>query len=569
MNGEIYKLVDAVEVVLTNPISVFFIALLSTLLNLKFLKKVPAKMKREGKKEGILFGVINGIILGLVYPFVDALLPIWFLLLVPLIMVLELAAISEDTTKFYQKLYVKCVFDFSCIYWIIANILGMITVKYLTYAIVLSFTMLMTGVWSYYLTYSKRFHFGKYKMILHERASEKVFFRNIIICSVFLVFFTWNFKIFSLGESVEPAVRRMLCGEMLIKIGFIWWSSRVLFELVSNQIEYLKNEIYTENILDKERAFRNTIMRKGIFCLNLDITRDEFKEGTEWLNPNTWEPGVAVSKVLAGLVETCIHPEDYGEFVHTNNRTVVRERVETAPYYSHQIRVSPKGLLHIFSLGDILTKRYQETDKEWIWLKFDYIYTKDALSGDIYTYIAVFDVDLQVEQGEKLKQSASTDFLTGVLNRAAMERRIEEKLLQKVNAGTFFIIDVDNFKSVNDILGHPVGDQVLRQIATILTELFRKDDLVGRLGGDEFCVFMLDTVDPQAIASKAERLIERCRLEYKGEDGQVIKVSVSVGIASSQKDINEYSRLYRCADVALYETKRTGKDSYTIYREGM
>ena len=310
-------------------------------------------------------------------------------------------------------------------------------------------------------------------------------------------------------------------------------------------------------------------MRKGIFCLNLDITRDEFKEGAEWLNPDTWKPGVAVTKVFEGLMETCIHPEDYGEFAHTNNKTVIRERVDTAPYYSHQVRVSPKGLLYNFDLGDILSARYQETDKEWIWLKFDYIYTKDAMSGDIYTYIAVFDVDLQVEQGEKLKQSASIDFLTGVLNRAAMEKRIEEKLLQKVNAGTFFIIDVDNFKSVNDILGHPVGDQVLRQISSILTELFRKDDLVGRLGGDEFCVFMLDTVDPKAIASKAEKLIERCRLEFKGEQGEAIKVSVSVGIASSQKDINEYSKLYRCADLALYETKRMGKDSYTIYREGM
>ena len=99
MNEEIYKLVDAIEVVLTNPISVFFIALVSTLLNFEFLKKVPAKMKTEGKKERILFGVINGIILGLVCPFVDVLSPIWFMLLTPLILVLELAAISEDTAN--------------------------------------------------------------------------------------------------------------------------------------------------------------------------------------------------------------------------------------------------------------------------------------------------------------------------------------------------------------------------------------------------------------------------------------------------------------------------------------
>ena len=148
----------------------------------------------------------------------------------------------------------------------------------------------------------------------------------------------------------------------------------------------------------------------------------------------------------------------------------------------------------------------------------DYIYTRDSLTGDVYAYIAVFDVDLQVEQGEKLKQSASTDFLTGVLNRAAIEKRIEEKLMKNAYAGTFFIIDVDNFKSVNDILGHPIGDKLLKQIASTLSDLFRKDDLVGRLGGDEFCAFMNDIIDPDVVEAKAEQLNEKCRLEVTGEN---------------------------------------------------
>ncbi|MBR5596403.1 MAG: GGDEF domain-containing protein [Lachnospiraceae bacterium] len=569
MNGELFRLVDAIEILLTNPISIFFIAIVTTVLNFEFLKKVPTKMKQEGIKEILIFGVLNGMFLVLVNPFIDTISPIYILVITPMILVIELAFVSEDTFMCYKNLYAKSVFNFGCMYWIITNILGFFSVKFLTYEIVFSITMIIAGIWSYYLTRSKRFHFGKYKMILHEKAAEKLFFRNIIICILFLVFFTWNFKIFSLSEILEPEIRRMLCGEMLLKIGFVWWSSRVLYEMVANQIEYVKNETYTENILDKERAFRNTIMRKGIFSLDLDITRDEFKEGIEWLNSDTWESGVAVKKVITGLLETCVHPEDYEEFAHTNDASVIRERVDSAPYYSHQIRVSPQGMLYNFSLGEALTKRYQETDKEWVWLKFDYIYTRDAMSGDIYAYVAVFDIDLQVEQGEILKQNATTDFLTGVLNRATMEKRIEEKLQQKLYAGTFFIIDVDNFKSVNDILGHPVGDQLLKQISSILTELFRKDDLVGRLGGDEFCVFMLDTVDPEAIASKAEKLVQSCRIECKGEQGESVQVSISVGIASCQKEISDYNKLYRCADLALYETKKMGKDSYTIYRKGM
>ena len=569
MNGELYNFLDAVETLFSNPISIFFITALSTILNFEFLKKIPTKIKNYGKKEGALFALINGVVLGLASPFMDKLSPIWFLLLAPLMLVGELYFISEDTSRCYKQLYIKSVFNFSCIYWMITNIIGIITERFLTHKIVTSLAVLVAGFWSYYLIYSKRFHFGKYRMLLHERAGEKLFFRNIIVCSVFLVFLTWNFRIFSLAEVLDPSIRIMLCSEMLFKIGFVWWSSRVLFEMVTNQIEYVKNEVYTENILDKERAFRNTIMRKGIISLNVDITRDEFKVGTEYLSGDIWGLGVAATKVFAGLVENCIHPEDEEEFVHTNDPKVIRERVHTTPYYSHQIRVSPKGMLRVFSLDEELTRRYQETDKEWVWLKLDYIFTKNSLSGDVFSFIAIFDVDMQVEQGEKLKQSASTDFLTGALNRAAIEKLIEKRIKEKTNAGTFFIIDVDNFKSVNDCLGHPCGDQLLKQISSILTDLFRKDDLIGRLGGDEFCAFMMDTTDPEAIASKAQKLVERCRIECKGEDGNVVKVSVSVGIASCQKDIDEYSKLYKCADLALYETKRMGKDSYTIYREGM
>ena len=110
---------------------------------------------------------------------------------------------------------------------------------------------------------------------------------------------------------------------------------------------------------------------------------------------------------------------------------------------------------------------------------------------------------------------------------------------------------------------------MLKQIAGTLTEVFRKNDLVGRLGGDEFCVFMKDVTDPEAIKTKAEMVNDKCRIECYDESGQCVKVSVSIGAASINPQISGYSELYKCADLALYETKRKGKDTYTIYSEGM
>ena len=569
MNGELIKLQDALELMLTHRISFFLIAGLATILNFEFLKKVPLKIKNNVTKLVVLFGVLNGLFVALICGFLNRISPIWVFLVFPCLLISELAAISEDSERSYFRIWLKCVFNFSCVYWGITNILGMFATGLLTKGVVCSVTLLGVSIWTYRLSKSTSFSMSSYRTIIHEKVAGKLFFRYFTICSAFLVFFTFNFKVFDLKEQMDMYTLRMFCCEMFLKVAFIWWSSRLLFVMITNQLSYVKNETYTENILVKERNFRNTIMRKGICSFNIDITRDEIKEGAEWLNSQKWGSNVTYQELINGMIGDFVHPEDEEEFLHTNNTEVIRGRVDSAPYYSHQIRVSPQGMLENFSLGEELSNRYKNTEKEFVWLKLDYIYTRDSLTGDVYAYIAVFDVDLQVEQGEKLKQSASTDFLTGVLNRSAMEKRIEEKLTKNIDAGTFFIIDVDNFKSVNDILGHPVGDKLLKQIASTLSELFRKDDLVGRLGGDEFCVFMNNIIEQELVEAKAEQLNEKCRLEVTGENGEVVKVSVSIGIASSQKDRENYSELYRCADLALYETKRKGKDTYTIYSKGM
>lgn len=569
MNKEVITLIEALEVLLTNRISFFFIATLATVFQFDFLKKIPLKLKASASKWIWGFGILNGFFVALLCGFINRVAPLWSMIIFPLLLVVELMVMSGDSLRSYVRIWLKCVFKYSCIYWGVANILGLILIEGLTKKLVFSVSLLCVSIWTLYLSKSTKFPMKSYKTIIHQKAAGRLYFRCFAICCLFLVFFTFNSKVFVLNKYMDVQAQRMFCMEMFLKVAFIWWSSRLLFVMITNQLSYVENETYTENILVKERAFRNTIMRKGIFGFNLDITRDEIKEGMEWLNPKAWGENVSSSELFARIIECCIHPEDAEEFIHNNDRVVIRERVDSAPYYSHQIRVSPKAMIQNFSLGEELINRYQTTDKEWVWLKLDYIYTRDSLSGDIFSYISVFDVDLQVEQGEKLRQSASTDFLTGVLNRATMEKRIEEKLEKSKNAGTYFLVDVDNFKSVNDILGHPEGDRLLKQIANILTELFRKDDLVGRLGGDEFCAFMKDVVDPEIIEAKAKILNEKCRIECSGEHGESVKVSVSIGIASCQKNIDDYSELYRCADLALYETKRKGKDTYAIYNEGM
>ena len=131
---------------------------------------------------------------------------------------------------------------------------------------------------------------------------------------------------------------------------------------------------------------------------------------------------------------------------------------------------------------------------------------------------------------EELLRRASKDALSGLLNRATLERSIKERLKAMTPEETcaLFIVDLDNFKQVNDTLGHRAGDQVIRQVGRILAGLFRASDIVGRLGGDEFAIFLCGQISEEAVRNKAAAVCETLELAL-GERETVI-VTASVGV---------------------------------------
>ena len=177
-------------------------------------------------------------------------------------------------------------------------------------------------------------------------------------------------------------------------------------------------------------------------------------------------------------------------------------------------------------------------------------------------------MDNEVLEHEKLKISATVDGLTGIYNRAALEEAIHQRLLDHT-AGAMLLLDVDNFKMVNDVLGHPKGDELLKEIARVLREIFREKDILGRLGGDEFCILISGSISPIAVQARAEEINQRCRRTYYSEKGEPIKISVSIGIALCTEDCRTYVSLYKCADQALYQTKSKGRDGYTVYTQDL
>lgn len=157
----------------------------------------------------------------------------------------------------------------------------------------------------------------------------------------------------------------------------------------------------------------------------------------------------------------------------------------------------------------------------------------------------------------------SKDPLTNVLNKMSTTDLITD-MLGRGEKGAFLVLDVDNFKMVNDSQGHLFGDEVLANVARAICSAFRFDDVVGRVGGDEFVIFMRNTIDENEIQSKAQKLCEAIAAIYVGEDAN-FSITASIGASLSPRDGVDFNELFDKADNAMYYTKNNGKAGCTIY----
>lgn len=169
-----------------------------------------------------------------------------------------------------------------------------------------------------------------------------------------------------------------------------------------------------------------------------------------------------------------------------------------------------------------------------------------------------------LEEQNSWKLKSRIDEMTHLFNKITTEKMVTSVLSefpQKKQA--LIVVDIDNFKSVNDILGHKVGDHIICVVAGVLSSLFRNTDIIGRIGGDEFVVLMRNVPDYNVVTKKAAQLIDL----FENKEGLSIpeNISVSVGIAFSDDNDRTFSDLFSKSDQALYMSKKSGKACFSIY----
>ncbi|MGN0643162.1 MAG: diguanylate cyclase domain-containing protein [Huintestinicola sp.] len=168
-----------------------------------------------------------------------------------------------------------------------------------------------------------------------------------------------------------------------------------------------------------------------------------------------------------------------------------------------------------------------------------------------------------------LKNVAECDALTGFLNKISTEKHISAYLEKTSSESGLMhaaaLIDIDNFKNLNDKLGHAAGDDALVEISSVIRSVLRENDILGRIGGDEFFVFMKKLPDKEAAEKIFRRVCEKIQKTYTSAGGISVTVSASIGVSLCPNHGRDFESLYSAADIAMYITKTKGKNGFTIY----
>lgn len=269
---------------------------------------------------------------------------------------------------------------------------------------------------------------------------------------------------------------------------------------------------------------------------------------------------------LAKLMDECIFEYNYwDDTMKIQNNTVMFDK-------KHRIENYMEYGKHHF-IREMIQKEEDGTkdfvleilgQKRWYRVILKVIKGKNGVST--YALGKIYDVNAEVTEHQDLVERSKRDPLTNLLNRAGAEEEIQRILNSDSIEGSLLLFDIDNFKSINDTLGHPEGDEVLKNIARLMDIFFEDSDIKCRLGGDEFLVFLNRTVDKEQLNLLLEQWIIKTKQELFNRYKDLF-VSMSIGVTIVAKEGENYKNLYKEADIAMYRAKLNGKNGFSIYEK--
>lgn len=234
------------------------------------------------------------------------------------------------------------------------------------------------------------------------------------------------------------------------------------------------------------------------------------------------------------------------------------------------LKFSKEYLLGLYDRGndteEITFQMYSEGKTIWVSCMV-YLMVEQSKNKQVQALLVLNDIDEKKQEELRLKERAERDGLTGLYNAVTMKAKVNQ-FLQSLWAlegnHIFMLMDLDCFKQVNDTFGHQYGDQVLKEVSVTLKKTFRQNDLIGRMGGDEFAIMILNVSDFSTVEHTIQELLEHLHKRYE-QDDKIVEVSASLGIVCAPQYGTTFEELYKKSDQMLYEVKRSTKNGYYVY----
>ena len=299
--------------------------------------------------------------------------------------------------------------------------------------------------------------------------------------------------------------------------------------------------------------------------------QDIFEKATEDLFENIYE--IDITHNLPANPATAAYFESLGAPpncpIDQAMRIIAEKQIKEEYRQGYIETFSPEHILKAYAEGT--EKLFYEfmiskDSEQYYWMRITARIVKLESDDSIHILVYRQNIDSEKRREQEMLLLAQTDEMTGLLTKSATRRRINELLNEYPDEHfAYFIFDIDNFKQANDQFGHAFGDTVIRAFTQILLDYFRKDDTLGRIGGDEFVAFVRG-VDRAGATERAGQLSRAlCRTHTNG--GISWKLSASIGVALSPEHGSDAVALFKSADTALYQSKKQGKNGYTVLDE--
>lgn len=380
-----------------------------------------------------------------------------------------------------------------------------------------------------------------------------------LIILLLSILFLWNKLVDAPAESFMDSLSRAINGDYRARFSCDYGlesfkqlsgSFNQLMSCVERQTEELnRNRLLQSQLYENEKVYRYALELTCERVFEADLTHNrliygqaQYRQAFPFLNTEIFDD------VIRLIAENAVVPADRDLFYKTFSRRCLADTFQKT------------------SSSEITLEYRQKTgESEPRWFAATAILLDDKLSEDIKIIGYVKNIDERKRRELRILQQSREDGLTRLYNKINTQNEIGRFLRNEGKGGkhAVIMIDIDDFKSINDTFGHVEGDTALMKVAGQIRRLFRSTDIMGRVGGDEFLVLMKDTASADVLLDKLAQ-INSLFSEIRLKD-ESYHVGGSVGVALYPQDGTEYETLYKKADMALYYSKAHGKSRFCLY----